>query len=123
MSDMTVSELQATCHQNAYKAGWWDEYRYGDAVVRKHFIAGKIALVHSEVSEALEGFRKSADDDHLPHRKAVEVEFADAIIRILDLAGAMGLDVSGAIVEKMAYNQQRADHKPENRAKFGGKSI
>ena len=85
--------------------------------------ATKIALIHSEVSEALEGHRKNLKDDHLPHRTSVEVELADAIIRILDLAGAMKLDVSGAVIEKLAYNQHRADHKLEVRGENNGKRF
>lgn len=83
----------------------------------------KIALIHSEVSEALEGHRKNKQDDHLPHRKAVEVELADALIRIFSLAQWMQLDLSGAMMEKLAYNRQRADHKLENRAKAHGKKF
>ena len=51
------------------------------------------------------------------------MELADAVIRIMDLAGAMGLDLAGAIVEKLAYNQTRADHKTENRNADGGKKF
>jgi hypothetical protein len=53
----------------------------------------------------------------------VEVELADALIRICDLAGAMDLDLGGAVAEKLLYNQSRADHKPENRALEGGKKF
>lgn len=118
-----LASIQDICHALARNSGWWTEYYGMPTDVRKHFIAGKIALVHSEVSEALEGFRKHVNDDHLPHRLGVEVEFADAIIRILDLAGALDLDVAGALIEKLAYNQQRADHKPEARAAEGGKKL
>jgi hypothetical protein len=48
---------------------------------------------------------------------------ADAVIRIFDMAGAYQMDLAGAIAEKMAYNQSRADHKIENRAQSGGKSY
>jgi len=94
------------------------EKRLGKAIV-----AEKLCLSHSEVSEAMEGYRKGLQDDHLTHRQMIEVELSDAAIRIFDLAGALGLDLGGAIAEKLEYNQQRADHKPENRAKEGGKAF
>lgn len=78
-----------------------------------------IALMHSELSEALEGMRKDRMDEHLPHRKSEEVELADALIRIFDYAGAHGLDLGGALVEKCRYNLARADHRPENREAGG----
>lgn len=119
----TFTGLQREAHLRAVESGWWIEYHAGDATLRKHFIAGKIALVHREVSEALEGFRKNKMDEHLPHRKSIEVEFGDAIIRMFDLADELGLDLEGAIIEKMAYNSIRPDHKLENRAAEGGKSL
>jgi NTP pyrophosphatase (non-canonical NTP hydrolase) len=71
----------------------------------------------------MEGDRKDLMDDKLPHRKMREVELADAVIRIFDLAGAYGMDLGEAIAEKMAYNQSREDHKIANRAQSGGKSY
>lgn len=46
-----------------------------------------LMLVVSEIAEAMEGHRKGLMDDHLSHRKMFEVELADAMIRIFDLAG------------------------------------
>ena len=86
-------------------------------------VGQKMMLIVSEVSEAMEGHRKGLMDDHLRHRRMIEVELADATIRIFDLAGAMNLDLGGAIAEKLAYNAQRADHKPENRKAAGGKAY
>jgi NTP pyrophosphatase (non-canonical NTP hydrolase) len=114
-----VIDLTLTCHGLAKESGWWTDL----LPVKQGTVAEKLLLIHSEVSEACEGFRKALNDDHLPHRKMVEVELADALIRICDLAGAMGLDLGGAVAEKLAYNQQRHDHKPENRALAGGKSF
>lgn len=67
----------------------------------------RIALIHSELSEMVEGIRKDAQDDKLPHRKMEEVELADTLIRIEDYAGTYGLDLGGARDEKEAYNSGR----------------
>ena len=79
--------------------------------------------MHSELSEAMEAVRKSKMDDHLPHRLGVEVELADAVIRIMDYAGARGLDIGGAMAEKLAYNATRADHTAAARIADGGKRF
>ncbi len=50
-----------------------------------------------------------------------EVELADAVIRIFDLAGAYNYDLGGAVVEKMEYNKVRADHSKEARSQANGK--
>ncbi len=111
--------LQDVCHHLAKESGWWDDL----LPPTRGTVAEKLLLVHSEVSEACEGYRKGLMDDHLPHRKMIEVELADALIRICDLAGAMSLDLGGAVAEKLRYNQQRDDHKPANRALEGGKKF
>lgn len=67
----------------------------------------KIALMHSELSEGLEGIRKGLMDDHLPDRTMIECELADVIIRIMDYAAHTKLDVAGAIIAKMIYNSSR----------------
>lgn len=122
--------LQAACHEASARAGWWKidgtdlrpllvaRTRLGIAMA-----AEKLCLIHSEISEAMEGHRKGLMDDKLPHRPMIEVELADAVIRIADLAGALGLDLGGAIAEKMAFNANRPDHKPEARAAAGGKAY
>ena len=114
-----VAQIEQLCHGLAREAGWWDNRDLDDPQT----IPTCLCLVHSEVSEAMEGARKNRMDDHLPHRKALEVELADAMIRILDLAGAYQLDLGGALVEKLVYNTQRADHKREARAADDGKKF
>ena len=116
--------LVCKCHHASKSAGWWNDLRTGEEIIqRPHIIGEKLMLVVSEIAEAMEGHRKDLMDDKLPHRKMIEVELADAVIRICDLAGAIGLDLGGAIAEKMAFNKIRPDHKPENRRSAGGKEY
>lgn len=114
-----TNALVEECHGTALASGWWNNL----LPPQQGTVAEKLLLIHSEISEACEGYRKGLQDDHLPHRKMIEVELADALIRICDLAGAMDLDLGGAVAEKLAYNQSRQDHRPENRIKPGGKSF
>lgn len=123
-----INTLVGMIHAANVAAGWWADLKTGEDLRHttpgpKRNVPEMLALVHSEVSEGLEGYRKNLMDDKLPHRPMMEVELADTIIRIADLAGGMGYDLGGAIREKLAYNASRADHKPENRRKDGGKSI
>lgn len=116
--------LQHMCHGAAKQAGWWKDIHTGEDVIgRPHCVGEKLMLIVSEVAEAMEGHRKNLNDDKLPHRKMIEVELADAVIRIFDLAGALNLDLGGAIAEKMAFNATRNDHKLENRKAAGGKAY
>lgn len=113
--------LTCLCHGMAARGGWWHDPRDGRPIDRND--GEMIALMHSELSEALEAVRKSSADSHLPHRRGVEVELADLLIRVFDYAGARGMDLGGAVAEKLAYNATRQDHTPEARAAAGGKAF
>lgn len=120
-----LGHLQDTIYRGNVAAGWWSNIVTGVPHPKNDItlILSKLALVHSEVSEATEGVRKGLMDDHLKDRPMAEVELADAIIRAMDLAGHEGWDLAGAIVDKLYYNAERKDHKIENRLAEGGKKA
>lgn len=119
--------LTQVCHRAA--AQWWIDLETGEDVrtwpakYLKLWILSKLALVTTEVSEAVEGIRKDLPDDHLPMYSMFECELADTVIRVFDLAGGLNVHLGDVIAAKLAYNAQRADHKIENRKAEGGKSI
>ncbi|HFX6251791.1 MULTISPECIES: hypothetical protein [Acinetobacter] len=124
-----MKDLINKIHEQNVQAGWWTDLVTGESLTSKNGEPAKrnvpemLCLIHSEISEAMEGHRKNLMDDKLPHRSMLEVELADAVIRICDMAGGLGLDLDGAIHEKLEYNKQRADHKIENRLLANGKKF
>lgn len=121
MAQVGLAAAQRLAHKTATDAGWYVDPKTGQPITRN--FGEVVALMHSELSEALEADRKGLMDDKLPHRDGREVEFADCIIRILDTAAALGFDIAGAVVEKNRYNRDRADHKLANRAAADGKKY
>ena len=93
------NEVAHEVHRNAVEHGWWEKERNDGEM---------IALMHSELSEALEFMRDgNPRSDHIPTHSGVSEEFADVIIRIMDTAHKRNYSVAGAILAKMVYNEGR----------------
>ncbi|RKY33313.1 MAG: hypothetical protein DRP74_00330 [Candidatus Omnitrophota bacterium] len=80
------------CHAIAKEKGWWQEERNEGEL---------IALMHSELSEALEAMRNHAK------KSAIAEELADCCIRIFDYCGARNIDLEGSLLKKIEFNKTR----------------
>lgn len=163
------SVLVTSCHAASFNRGWWHDPITGASLIPgvldingeeagehttsiiaawfPYVIGTKIALIHSEISEALEAYRTDKVDDKIP-MPGITAELVDAVIRISDLLGCLqhatdmdyidvpvqyiGLpvknftelyDMGKAFMLKTPVNASRPDHDISNRAKPGGKKY
>jgi hypothetical protein len=107
---VAVSGLNAAldlAHGTAVAAGWYRDPATGADKQRN--LGEVIALMHSEISEALEADRKGLKDDKLPHRDGREVEFADCLIRIFDTCRALDLDLTNAFFDHLKRDTEHEE--------------
>lgn len=116
-----LQRLQEVSHYLMVKKGFWTNLETDEPIERN--VGEMLALITSEISEALAAHRSDLNDDKVTHRKGIEVELVDAILRITDTAQGLGLDLAGALQDKMEFNLKRSDHKLENRKKEHGKKY
>jgi NTP pyrophosphatase (non-canonical NTP hydrolase) len=116
----TIAQLQKEVHENAIAKGWYE---------KEKSIPEHLALIHSEVSEALEADRGNAHSvygnintfilptqDNEEFKKVFEIhakdtfpdELADIVIRVMDLAEWKGIDLQSHIEAKIRYNAMRS---------------
>jgi hypothetical protein len=102
-----LTALAGNVHATAREKGWFDDpsVTFGD----------RIALIHSEASEALEEFRAGHaptevyfNEDKPGKPEGVPAELADIIIRVMDLSAFEGIDIGAAVAQKIAFNRTRS---------------
>lgn len=111
------------CFGVAKSKGWWpqDTTLNGEVILSADEILAKLMLVVSELSEAVEFVRlKDFDVKRFTNingkPEGFSIELIDALIRLLDLMGALGIDVENIYETKTRYNITRPDRHGGKRA-------
>jgi NTP pyrophosphatase (non-canonical NTP hydrolase) len=127
-----LEKVRDRCHRNSKDKGFWDEQEVPFLNAAPREVGGlervlvkekpwsfgeKIALIHSELSEMFEAWRKNKttcdknisiiDSVGVRQITAIEEEVADTFIRLLDLCGKLDIDVGRVVLAKMAFNEGR----------------
>lgn len=114
-----INSLAAQVHATACAKGWHDAL-CNDGEPTNERIGAWVALMHAELSEALEELRKGGSlkpytgEGGKP--EGFVIELADCVIRIMDCCEALGINLGEAIIRKMEYNETRPH-------RHGGKAL
>jgi NTP pyrophosphatase (non-canonical NTP hydrolase) len=100
MSIETIRELVNDSYETAQSKGWHEG---------PEDVPLKLALMHGEISKALELYRTGRMLSWTTGDKpeGFDIKLADLVIRVCDLAGSLGLHLEEAIERKAAYNKTR----------------
>lgn len=112
----SIGELIKRASEYGKRNGFWDDYiyekmEYPESIFLDKEILVKLGLIMSEGAEAFEAYLKGADvpDDYLPQYPGWQVELAGVVIRVMDMAGNLGVSLQEIILAKMDYNDKGAD--------------
>ena len=112
----TLNEITHAAHANSMDKGFWDDQKLAVNATRldrervQRTIPEKLALIHTEVSEALEDYRDGVmvtTMDAKGKPVGFPSELADIVIRVMDVCGGLGIDLDEEIRLKVAYNRRR----------------
>lgn len=115
---MTIPQLVKRCNDVAESCGWNES---------EISVPEQVALIHSEVSEALESFRNKEplswasanlrpEYDAPDKPQGLASEYADVVIRVAHYCARLGIDLEYEIDRKLKYNLTRG-------YKHGGKQC